>query len=185
MPVSQVTRRPLYVASDARLDESAPPSLAVLIYDPEDRSRTGFCSVLPVALRQRWSVQQQYIALVELAAPVTAVFWCKKQFKNRDIVWFIDNSAALSCLVKGGSSSEDMDRGTSAVHLALAEMRARVWWEYVESKANWSDTASRLLFLDPWCLANSFSLDPFKVPEWVWFVEPHQLLGAVKQTFDP
>ena len=61
-----------------------------------------------------------------------------------------------------------MDRGTAAVHLALARLGCRIWFEYIESKANWSDSASRLLFEDPWCKANGFLLQQFEVPAWVW-----------------
>ena len=145
MPVSQVTRRPLYIASDARLDER---SMAVLVYDPEDQSRRSFCSQLSSTLIERWAVQEQYIALVELSAPVSFMFHCPRMIKARDIVWFIDNSAALASLVKGGSSSSDMDRGAAAVHLALAGSQTRIWFEYIESKSNWSESASRSLFSD-------------------------------------
>ena len=81
VPVSQVTRRPLYIASDARLDESSPPSMAVLVYDPEDQTRTGHCAYLSKQLIGRWAVQEQYIALVELAAPVAFVFHCPSKLR--------------------------------------------------------------------------------------------------------
>ena len=128
----------------------------------------------------RWSVQEQYIALVELAAPVTGVFHCNQAFRGRDIVWFIDNSAALACLVKGGSPSADMDRGTAAIHLALASLHCRVWFEYVESDSNWSDTASRLLFADKWSHDNQFKLSSACVPSWVWLVAHQDLLATVR-----
>ena len=83
--------------------------------------------------------------------------------------------------MKGGSSSEALDRGTAAFHLALAVLHTRVWFEYIESEANWSDSASRRLFDDPWCKANGFDLKALTVPSWVWTVEYSDLRSQVVQ----
>ena len=181
MPVCQETRRPLYIASDARLDKSSPASMAVLVYDPESGDRYGVCANLSPGLIDRWSVQEQYIELVELAAPVSFVFHNPRILEGRDVVWFIDNSAALATLVKGGSSSADMDRGSAALHLALAQLQTRIWFEYVESKANWSDSASRVMYDDTWCAQNGFHLQHLGVPEWVWTIEHDALLQTVQR----
>ena len=53
----KMSRRPLYVASDARLDEESPASLAVLIYDPENQQKVGLCARLPADLIDKWSSQ--------------------------------------------------------------------------------------------------------------------------------
>ena len=153
--------------------------MATLVYDPEKESREGFCGVLSSDLISRWSVQEQYIALVELAAPVTGVFQCSQTFQGRDVVWLMGNSAALACLVKGGSPSADMDGGFAAVHLALAFLHCRIWFEYVESDSNWSDTASRELFADRWSQDNQLTLSKATVPSWVWLVDHQDLLATV------
>ena len=37
----------------------------------------------------------------------------------------------------------DMDRSCWLTHLVFAQLRCRVWWEYIEHKAKWSDGPSR------------------------------------------
>ena len=48
-----------------------------------------------------------------------------------------------------------LDAWTATMHLLLASLETR--FEYVESDANWSDGASRLLGADPWAQANGFA----------------------------
>ena len=63
------------------------------------------------------------MAQVELAAPVTGVLaqQTSELFAKRDVVWFIDNSATLSCLVKGGGLLVQVTPGAtrSQLHLLL------------------------------------------------------------------
>ena len=57
--------RPLIIASDRRLDASAPASIAALIIEPEMGSRTAFLATIPEDLISRWSHKEQYNAHVE------------------------------------------------------------------------------------------------------------------------
>jgi hypothetical protein len=139
------TYPPIVVASDGRLDDRAPASVAVLIVDIATGSRKCIVAEIPQPLIDKWSVHEQYIALVEQAAVVMGVFEFAAELRQRDVIWFEDNSVVLSGLAKGSNHGEDLDAGCACIHLALAMLKARSWWEYVESKANWSDGASRLL----------------------------------------
>ena len=56
------------------------------------------------------------------------------------------------------------------LHLVLAIMRTRVWWEYVESHANWSDRLSRDLD-DPWLRAQGFTITKGVLGTWPWDVD--------------
>ncbi len=49
-----------------------------------------------------------------------------------------------------------------------AGLGTRSWFEYVESDANWSDGASRMLTEDPWAKANGFTVVMASVPAWPW-----------------
>jgi hypothetical protein len=89
-------RRPLIVASDGRLDCSAPASIATLIVDPESETRRALLATIPDELVQRWSVKSQYIAHVEQAAIVMGVFHEDNWFQDRDAIWFLDNTVALN-----------------------------------------------------------------------------------------
>ena len=50
------------------------------------------------------------------------------------------------------------------VHLLLYELNTRVWWEWVESKSNWSDGASRLFLGCPWAAKHGFALRELPQP---------------------
>ena len=60
-------------------------------------------------------------------------------------MWFIDNVVVLAGLAKGHNRTQELDAANSVISLTPAQMGSRVWWEYVESKANWADAPSRLL----------------------------------------
>ena len=73
----------------------------------------------------------------------------KDLLRNRDIVYFIDNTSALHSLVKGTSRNEELDRTIQLAHLCSFELQCRLWWEYVPSNQNWADGISRLGRNDP------------------------------------
>ena len=53
------------------------------------------------------------------------------QFRDRDVIHFIDNAGALAILAKGYSKDEDCGRMTHFYHAIAAALQARVWFEYV------------------------------------------------------
>ena len=80
--MSDLPKLPLRVASDCRLDDTKPASIAVLIFDPVDGSRSAIVADIPPELVQRWSVHKQYIALVEQAAIVLGITeWATRLYK--------------------------------------------------------------------------------------------------------
>ena len=87
------------------------------------------------------------------------------------MLWFEDNAAVLASVIKGASSEEELDSGMASVHTILAALGTRVWFEWVESQANWSDGASRLLESDTWAPAHNFVLQRTSVPTWPWEAE--------------
>ena len=74
-----------------------------------------------------------------------------------------------------------LDAGTATIHLLLASLEARAWFEYVESDANWSDGASRLLGADPWAKANGFTVETGSVPSWPWLAQGSHRIKYVEQ----
>ena len=101
--------------------------------------------------------------------------------RGRSLLWFEDNSAVLSSLVKGSSGHPMLDAGTATIHLLLASLEARAWFEYVEGDANWSDGASRLLGADPWAKANGFTIESGSVPSWPWLAQGSHRIKYVEQ----
>jgi hypothetical protein len=59
------------------------------------------------------------------------------------VLHWIDNTGALSALIKGYSGQPDLARITSMFHMFNCGLQSRVYFEYVESKANVADLPSR------------------------------------------
>ena len=64
-------------------------------------------------------------------------------------VWFINNTAVLMSQVRGRSNSDDLDSMSRINHCELFALRTWVYFEWVESAANWSDGTSRTGFGGP------------------------------------
>ena len=65
-------------------------------------------------------------------------------FRGRHVIWFVDNTAATAAFVKGASSNEDLERIVGLFWVLAFHLDCSVWFEWVDSKANWSDGISRL-----------------------------------------
>ena len=111
------------------MDENTPPSIAAVVYDPCDGSCRCIVAVVPDELLAQWGDKQQKIAQVELCAVLTGMTELASVMRGRDIVWFEDNAVVLASLVKGNSTEPSIDNGCAVVHLALEEMRCRIWFE--------------------------------------------------------
>ena len=175
-------RPPVVIASDGRLDDSAPASVAVLLFDPLSGLKLAWVAILPPELIARWRADsEQYIALVEQAAVMMGILHASPIIRGRDLLWFEDNSVVLSGLVRGASSSGELDSGCSCIHLSLAMLKVRAWWEYVESKSNWADGPSR--GSDDFLVSNSFRKFPGSIPMWPWTVAADERVALLRQLF--
>ena len=173
---------PLVIASDGRQDETRPPSIAALLYDPSNGQKVAVAAIVPPELLAEWGDSEHCIALIEQAALILGILRFKDLLRNRSVLWFEDNAAVLSGLVKGTSGHAQLDSGAACIHLLLAALGTRTWFEYVESDANWSDGASRLLTLDPWAKANGFDVEMGNVPTWPWVSQGVNRRNHVEQS---
>ena len=83
--------------------------------------------------------------------------------KSADVIHFVDNQGALGILVSGSSSNPPMGKLAHDTAAAQAAMRARVFYEYVESAANISDLPSR----GQASLAARMLRERFRLPVWL------------------
>ena len=177
-------RSPIAIASDGRLDESGPPTIAVVLVDSWLRIRVSWVATIPMELISRWSaISDKYIALVEQAAVVMGIVEALPLIRGRNVLWLEDNANVLGGLVKGANHGEDLDNGVAAIHLLLAHSGTRIWWEYVESDANWADGASRLLAADPFLKHHGFEVRDGRVPVWPWTTPADQRVALVQNLF--
>ena len=157
------------MATDGRVDSTAPASVAYVAYDLHKGTKRAAFAVAKPELKQAWNGEDG-IALVEECAILLALQEDGLSWEGRDLLWFVDNSVVLSTMCKGSSHSPSIDEAAATLHLLLARLRIRAWWEYVESKANWSDTLSRDL-KDDWLLAQGFIIHEARLGPWPWAVE--------------
>jgi len=139
-------------------------------------------AVIGPDLMKEWGNSDHCIALVEQAALILGIVSFRDIIRGRSLLWFEDNSAVLSGLVKGASGHPMLDAGTATIHLLLASLGARAWFESVESDSNWSDGASRLLTDDPWAKANQFHVQMGHVPTWPWVAQGSNRIKCVELT---
>ena len=91
----------------------------------------------------------RHIAQLELSMVLYALTSPAAAFRGCRGVWYIDTVAALMALIRGRSDAPDLERLAPLIHIALFSLRAWVFWEWVPSKSNWSDSISRLGEADP------------------------------------
>ena len=102
--------------------------------------------------------------------------------QRRRVLYFLDNASALHGFVKGGSSNAPLGRSIQIAHLMAAATGAQPWFEFVDSEANWSDGASRRLFLDEFSREHGFRLTRASVPARWWVcstAELHEQVGTM------
>ena len=89
-------------------------------------------------------------------------------FRGRTGIYFIDNVAALMALVKGRSDNAELDVIAQSVHLLLFTLSATLWYEWIPSKSNWTDSISRDGFHDKWHRIHGFRVHSSSVPLYLW-----------------
>ena len=81
-----------------------------------------------------------------------------------DCLWlhFVDNSSALSSLVRGGSSVESGDHITGLSWSHIVGVGCMPWFDGVDSASNPTDGLSRERLQGPW------TLEPIQLPSALW-----------------
>ena len=148
----------ILVASDAPYENGKGTAgfLAVLNPVKPNEVRVGRVIEIPFEIYHMWGDRKTYIAQLELLAVFVAMVELADLVRRSHGLWCIDNIAALMALVKGTSGVPSMDQLTKAIHLGAFALEAQAYYEYVESKANWSDEISRLGIKGRWAADNKF-----------------------------
>ena len=150
LPIRRVDRPPLVIASDAQVEPGQLPGAGYIIWDAESNDLWGaYYRHHPRELKklntsmEDIAAGKQPIARCECAALPTAVFHEHARLRDRDVLWFVDNTAALAGVVKGTSGEPINERLIGQFWMAVSQIGARIWVEYLDSKGNWSDGISR------------------------------------------
>jgi hypothetical protein len=150
----------ILVASDAAYENGRGSAgfLAVLNPGKLGEIRVGRVIEIPPEVYHLWGDRKTYIAQLELLAVFVAMVELAGLVRRSHGLWCIDNVAALMALVKGTSGVPSLDQMAKATHLGAFALESQSYYEYVESKANWSDEISRLGIRGCWAADNSFHI---------------------------
>ena len=76
------------------------------------------------------TTQAAYFPAETAAVPV-AFSALQQQVANRDVIAFVDNEAAVACLIRGTSRTEDSARLAELLHVLLLRLSCRLWIEWM------------------------------------------------------
>ena len=157
-PVRSIFHPRFCVASDAALEEPRAGTGGFLIvwFHGQVEEREAFVSQIPEALYDWFTPGDHKIAQLELIQVLYALCSRASTFRGRRGIWYIDNLAALMCLIRGRSDVADLEKLSHLIHVALFSLNVWIYWEWIPSKSNWADAISRLGFADPWYQQNHF-----------------------------
>jgi len=161
--------KPIIVASDG-FDKrgegiaDGPAGLAYLAEDLETGQKWAAHTMVSEEDRLKWRCQLTHIAQVEMAAVVSAIVKNGLAWKGRNVIFFVDNSVTLAAMIKNCSGSPDVDDLAHYAHWHLLQYDISAWFEYIPSKENWADSASRGDFT--WAEAHGWTVTEFQLEDW-------------------
>ena len=98
----------------------------------------------------------QPIAKCELAMLPILLYEEHARIAGRDVMWLVDNTAALGGIVKGASGLAVSELLIAAFWMKAFALQVRLWIEYIDSAGNWSDGISREFGNDPYSQKHHF-----------------------------
>lgn len=142
-------------ASDAAQDAPREGSAGCLFLSPS-KERLAYILQVDERLFDQWDSHPAKIAQLELVVVLMALAFYAPYVRQRHGLWFIDNIAALMALIKGRSSTVELDRMAGAVHAILCGLGCSPYFEWIQSADNWSDGISRQGLQDVWMRSHFF-----------------------------
>ena len=106
--------------------------------------------LLTEEITDQWEPRKTQIFAAEAIAPSIALVEDPDFFMDKDVIWFVDNEGACSTLIRGACSPEDVTGIAELTQLIAMRLGARLWFEWIDSKANPSDGLSREGLGCPW-----------------------------------
>ena len=146
--VRPVKQKLVVIASDAQAD-TAPSAGAIVRGGTADLNLAYFGTIPQRVLDycgysgENIAAGGNPIALCEAAVVLTTLVQCREQLKGQKVIWFVDNSVAVSCFAKGASKEVNVTYMVAAFHMVALLHDVHVWFEFVKSEDNWADGVSR------------------------------------------
>ena len=99
-----------------------------------------------LSIRRSQDVASGKYSLGTRPIPKKSVSTYPELIRGRKVNHMIDNTVALSALVHGYSGKPDLAKSVNVFYLQMVRLRAKVYFDYVASKANIADLPSRNAF---------------------------------------
>ena len=140
-------RSPLILYTDASGVESREENrwvLGAVLIDPNSDLVTHTSWVVPSEVVKKWETRSNYMGQIEILAGPLALFTWPHLLHKAQFIHFVDNISAASNLIKGLSAIIDSAFLVSCYWVAMSQLEAEPYIDYVESKSNLADGPSRL-----------------------------------------
>ena len=176
--ILQPPRRPVVIYSDASF-ENGVAKCGWVVFPPEGPA-VGQAVTVPPEWIASWEPRETQIFAAEAFCALLVPFNLPHLFQGQDLIWFVDNEAAAAAIIRGSSSSSDVDSIVQLSALLLLQLEARLWVEWINSDANPSDGLSRDGLDDSWTLEKGRDLSAARLPS----TSIHETLGTLGFAFD-
>lgn len=147
VPMFARRRKPVLLYTDAAfflLHGVMTLTLGIYVLDPVSGEEFWSYTVVPRRFYRHFSPNKKtYILQGEILAAVAAFSTFPDLLRGRDVYMFVDNIGALSALVHGYARKPDCAAMVNSFHSLVRELRCHPWAEWVPSKLNIADWASR------------------------------------------
>ena len=135
----------------------------VLFSNRTPRSWAGTCLV-PQAAIEEWKQRKQLIFIGETLAVLLLPLLAEHLFTQADVLWFVDNAAAVVASVHAGSQEDDVHEVALSAAQHRVSTACRAWFEWIDSASNPADGLSRLGLSDPWSLDQGWDSEEYQFP---------------------
>ena len=134
---------PLLIYSDASWGEAKLNRVGWVVYDRIRGITLGWSMVISSELQAQFEARDTQIIVAEALALLTVGLSVGEGLAGRDCLWFIDNEAVASAAIRGSSGMQEVSTILDAAVVTHAQLGARIWFEWIDSKSNPSDGLSR------------------------------------------
>ena len=177
---------PERMSAEEAMEKGEPPRLGWVVFAPGERPK-GFSMELGREFVSALFPRKTQIFAAEAVAVLTALVLAPESLSNRELVWFIDNEAALSSLIRGTSRAEDVGHIAACTQVAMLEHSCTAWYEWIDSDSNPADGLSRDGVSDQWTMSQGWELTELppmafrKVAEHMNQETVQRIIGAAPQ----
>ena len=154
-------RLPCRIHSDASHKEGVRTRLGWVLFDNNVITPMGYWYDIPVSFVQDWKLTHPIMA-AEAFAVLAAIWQRRDLLTEKYVIFFIDNEAAASAMIKGDSRLPIVGTTAMCVQLLLIRCNIAVWFEWVDSDSNLANGLSRDGAEDPWTLHQDWELHEFQ-----------------------